>query len=55
MHVELAGDSVETLSGRSKHKYLGKTLVGDLRHRAEVELCHRLQVTWAKFHKRRHV
>ena len=55
MHVELAGDSVEILSGRSKHKYLGKTLVGDLRHRAEVELGHRLQVTWAKFHKHRHV
>ena len=55
MHVEFAGDSVEILSGRSKHKYLGKTLVGDLRHRAEVELGHRLQVTWAKFHKHRHV
>ena len=55
MHVELAGDSVEILSGRSKHKYLGKTLVGDLRHRAEVELGHRLQVTWAKFHKHGHV
>ena len=55
MHVELAGDSVEILSGRSKHKYLGKTLVGDLRHRAEVELGHRLQVTWAKSHKHRHV
>ena len=40
MHVELAGDSVEIVSGRSKHKYLGKTLVGDLRHRAEVELGH---------------
>ena len=51
MHVELAGDSVEIVSGRSKHKYLGKTLVGDLRHRAEVELGHRLHVTWAKFHK----
>ena len=55
MHVELAGGSVEILSGRSKHKYLGKTLVGDLRHRAEVELGHRLQVTWAKCHKHRHV
>ena len=55
MHVELAGDSVEILSGRSKHKYLGKTLVGDLRDRAEVELGHRLQVTWAKFHKHRGV
>ena len=51
MHVELAGDSVEIVSGRSKHKHLGKTLVGDLRHRAEVELGHRLQVAWAKFHK----
>jgi predicted secreted protein len=37
MHVELAGDSVEILSSRSKHKYLGKPLVGDLRHRTEVE------------------
>ena len=55
MHVELAGGSVEILSGRSKHKYLGKTLVGDLRHWAEVELGHRLQVTWAKVHKHRHV
>ena len=37
MHVELAGDLVEILSSRSKHKYLGKPLVGDLRHRTEVE------------------
>ena len=38
MHMEFVGVSMEILSGRSKHKYLGKTLVGDLRHRAEVEL-----------------
>ena len=38
MHMEFVGVSMEILSGRSKHKYLGKTLVSDLRHRAEVEL-----------------
>ena len=55
MRLEFAGGSVELLSGRSKHKYLGKTLMGDLRHRAEIALGHRLQVTWAKFHKHTHM
>jgi hypothetical protein len=53
--MEFVGVSMEILSGRSKHKYLGKTLVGDFRHRTEVELGHRLQVTCAKFHKHIHM
>ena len=53
MHMEFVGSSMQILSGRSKHKYLGKTLVGDLRHRAEVELGWVRH--WTKVHKHRHV
>jgi hypothetical protein len=43
IHVEIAGEAVEALTRRSKHKYFGRILVGNLTLRTEVEVGHGLQ------------
>ena len=41
---------VEVVRGNDAHKYLGITLPGQLRHRGEVILAHRLKCGWSKLH-----
>ena len=33
------------------HKYLGRKFPGDLNSRTEVEIMHRIQCAWHKFHE----
>ena len=42
---------IENMHGEQIHRYLNRTLVGDLVLRTDLELDHRLRVVWAKFHK----
>ena len=53
LYLDVADGIVEVLRGSVAHKYLGRTLPGNLRLRGEVELSHRIQNAWAKFHKHR--
>ena len=51
MMVDIAGMFVELVRRGSSHKYLGKTLPGDLRTRGQRNLDHRLSCAWLKFHQ----
>ena len=53
--VKVAGSLVEILSGANTHEYLGRLLVGYLKKRSEVELAHRLQIAWGKFHTHKEI
>ena len=46
---------VEVLHETASHKYLGRYLSGDLDKRAEVEVKHRIQQAWFKFHQHQRV
>ena len=54
-YVEIGDDMVEILFGSDTHVYLGRKVPGSLRQRADVELSHRLQAAWSKFHERRSI
>ena len=59
LYVDVAGDLVEVLTGKSTHNYHGKLVPGDLKQRTQVEYDHKIRLDWAKkwaipdyFHKR---
>ena len=53
--LEVSGTFVEVLGATSVHKYLGRKLPGNLRDRNQIELAHRVQTAWGRFHKHRDV
>ena len=55
LSVDIAGDFVEVMVGLASHKYLGHKVPGSLRDRSRVELAHRVQAAWLKFHEHRDV
>ena len=52
--VDIAGMLVEVIKAGSSHKYLGKSLPGDLTSRGQRNLDHRLSCAWMRFHELRH-
>ena len=52
--VDIAGMFVEVIKTGSSHKYLGKSLPGDLPSRRQRNLDHRLSCAWMRFHELRH-
>ena len=52
--VDLAGMFVEVIKTGSSHKYLGKSLPGDLASRGQRNLDHRLACAWMRFHEMGH-
>ena len=53
--LDVAGEFVDVLSAADTHKYLGKKLSGRLQARGAVDLAHRVQVAWMRFHKHRDI
>ena len=47
--------SVEIVAARSKHKYIGRGFIGDLRQRGVAAVEHRLSCGWMKFSGLHHV
>ena len=41
--------SVEIVGSKTKHKYLGRGFVGELRHRGQVAVDHRVNCGWMKY------
>ena len=54
-YFEVSGDFVEVVGPEKAHKYLGRKLSGNLKERSRVELSHRVQVAWMRFHQHRDV
>ena len=50
-YVEICGTMVAILHGGMTHKYLGRKFPGNLNSRTEVEIMHRIQCAWHKFHQ----
>ena len=50
-YVEICGTMVAILHGGMTHKYLGRKFPGILNSRTEVEIMHRIQCAWHKFHQ----
>ncbi|CAE7565538.1 unnamed protein product [Symbiodinium natans] len=55
MYIEVDDDLLEVLFEGKTHKYLGRSLSGNVTKRAAVEVAHRSQVAWGKFMKHKHV
>ena len=47
--------SVEIVGSNSKHKYLGRGFVGELRHRGKAAVDHRLSCAWMEYKMYQHV
>ena len=52
--VDIGGMFVEVIKSGSSHKYLGKSLPGDLSRRGQRNLDHRLSCAWFRFHELQH-
>ena len=52
---DISGEFVEVLGPADYHKYLGRKLSGNVKERSKVELAHRTQMAWMRFHKHRDV
>ena len=46
---------MQVLTGDQTHKYMGRSLCGSLARKHVVELTHRVQLAWNKFHRHRRV
>ena len=49
--IEVADSFISVLSDLDSHKYLGRKLPGNLNNRSSVEIAHRIQIAWMKFHQ----
>ena len=54
-YLEVSGEFVAVLGPDDSHKYLGRKMSGDMRGRGKVELAHRVQIAWMRFHKHRDI
>ena len=50
-YVEICGAMVAILHGGMTHKYFGRKFPGNFNSRTEVEIMHRIQCAWHKFHQ----
>ena len=48
-YMEIADELVAILQDSDSHRYLGRSIPGDLYNRAAIEIKHRLQAGWYKF------
>ena len=48
-YVEIADELVAIVQDADSHRYLGRSIPGDLFNRAAIEIKHRLQAAWYKF------
>jgi len=55
LFMEVSSAFVEVLGANVAHKYLGRKVTGNLKQRNQVELDHRIQIAWMRFHKHRDV
>ena len=53
--IEVADSFISVLSDLDSHKYLGRKLPGNLNNRSSVEIAHRIQIAWMKFHQHKDV
>ena len=51
--VDVGGMFIQVLPAEKSHKYLGRMINLHATNRTKVELNHRLQVAWGKFHQHR--
>ena len=55
LYIDGCDDFLAVLWGEDKHRYLGRTICGDLKRRGLVELQHRFQIGWMNFHKHKYI
>ena len=53
--LDVYGEFVQVLGPCDFHKYLGRKLSGDVKERSKLELSHRVQIAWMRFHKHRDI
>ena len=53
--MDVSGEFVTVLGPDDFHKYVGRKLSGDVKERGRLELAHRVQIAWMRFHKHRDI